>query len=149
MSLLAQIKKDNLVARKERDAIRSTLLTTLIGEAEMVGKNAGNRESTDDEVSAVIRKFIKNNDETTGILAKETTVSAANTVATLAIEKALLVGYLPKQLTEAELEREVAEISASLTSPNVGAVMKELRARHGNNYDGKTASSLAAKYIAV
>ena len=59
MSLLAQLKKDSLLARKAADGVRATLLSTLIAEAEMVGKNAGNRESTDDEVQQTIRKFLK------------------------------------------------------------------------------------------
>ena len=40
MSLLAQLKKDSMLARKAADSVRATLLSTLIGEAEMVGKNA-------------------------------------------------------------------------------------------------------------
>lgn len=42
--LIVKIKHDQLVARKNRDQIESTLLTTLIGEADMVGKNNGNRD---------------------------------------------------------------------------------------------------------
>ena len=55
MSLLAQLKKDSLLARKAADGVRATLLSTLIAEAEMVGKNAGNRESRDDVVQQSIR----------------------------------------------------------------------------------------------
>ena len=34
MSLLAQLKKDSLLARKAADSVRATLLSTLIAEAE-------------------------------------------------------------------------------------------------------------------
>ena len=56
--LLAEIKAKQINARKARLST-ATLLTTLIGEAEMVGKNQG-REVTDSEVLAMIKKFIKN-----------------------------------------------------------------------------------------
>ena len=59
--LLNKIKADQLAARKAKDGLATALLTTLIGDAEMVGKNAG-RLVTDEEVVAVIKKFIKNID---------------------------------------------------------------------------------------
>ena len=48
--LINQIKSDALEARKARQTNTATLLTTLYSEASMVGKNDGNRESTDAEV---------------------------------------------------------------------------------------------------
>ena len=38
MSLLAQLKKDSLLARKAADGVRATLLSTLIAEAEIGGE---------------------------------------------------------------------------------------------------------------
>ena len=51
--LIENLKEDQLIARKNRDQIKATLLTTLIGEAEMVGKNTGNRSPFDEEVVSV------------------------------------------------------------------------------------------------
>jgi len=87
MSLLAQLKKDSMLARKAADSVRATLLSTLIGEAEMVGKNAGNRESTDDEVQQTIRKFLKNNQEALGV------IKDAERRAVLEQESAILTDY--------------------------------------------------------
>jgi len=39
--LIDKIKADNLTARKNKDRSTSGILTTLIGEIEMVGKNNG------------------------------------------------------------------------------------------------------------
>ncbi len=39
MTLIEQIKKDQLAARKEHNYPLTSLLTTLIGEADMVGKD--------------------------------------------------------------------------------------------------------------
>ena len=52
--LINQIKSDALIARKARKIDTATLLTTLYSEASMIGKNLGNRESTDQEVLQVI-----------------------------------------------------------------------------------------------
>ena len=88
MSLLSQLKKDALTARKQGAGLRGTLLSTLIAEAEMVGKNAGNRDSTDDEVQGTIRKFLKNNQEALAVI-KDPARQAV-----LAEESAILAAYL-------------------------------------------------------
>ena len=64
MSLIQDIKSASLVARKARETKKAESLITLYSEASMIGKNDGNRESTDAETIAVIKKFIKNIDET-------------------------------------------------------------------------------------
>ena len=76
MSLIIEIKSAQLAARKARDSFTASSLTTLIGEAEMVGKNAG-REVTDAEVVAVLKKFVKNIDETTTVLSREQPLTQA------------------------------------------------------------------------
>ena len=72
MTLIERIKEDNLAARKNRDQVRATLLTTLFSEAVSVGKNAGNRETTDAETLAVIKKFIKGIDDTLSAMKDKT-----------------------------------------------------------------------------
>ncbi len=138
MSLLAQLKKDSMLARKAADGIRATLLSTLIGEAEMVGKNAGNRESTDDEVQQTIRKFLKNNQEALAV------IKDADRRAALEQESAILAAYLPPMATEAEVKAFIAEIVASLTerSPKqMGAVMSALKTKYGSGFDAKQANA--------
>jgi hypothetical protein len=138
MSLLAQLKKDSMLARKAADGVRATLLSTLIGEAEMVGKNAGNRESTDDEVQQTIRKFLKNNQEALGV-----NTNAARRAA-LEQESAILTAYLPPMASETEVKAFIADTVASLEerSPKqMGAVMGALKAKYGSSFDAKQANA--------
>jgi uncharacterized protein YqeY len=138
MSLLAQLKKDALLARKAADGVRATLLTTLIAEAEMVGKNAGNRESRDDEVQQTIRKFLKNNQEALAV------VKDAARRAALEQESAILGGYLPAMASEDEVKALIAETVAGLAerSPKaMGAVMAALKAKFGNRFDARQANA--------
>lgn len=138
MSLLAQLKKDSLLARKSGAGVRSTLLSTLIAEAEMVGKNAGNRESTDDEVQQTIRKFLKNNQEALSVIKDDARRAA------LAEESAILTGYLPPMAGEAEVKAFIAETVAGLAdrSPkSMGAVMAALKTKFGTGFDAKQANA--------
>lgn len=147
MSLLAKIKSDQLAARKEQTAVKSALLTTLIGESEMIGKNAGNRETTDTEVVAVIKKFIKNIDETLGHLK---VFPASYDYTRGVLEKQILEEYLPKQLTEAELRVVIFDVIAtglqnSGSQINRGTVMKELKNGYAGQYDGKLAAAIVSE----
>ncbi|MCK2125541.1 GatB/YqeY domain-containing protein [Thauera aromatica] len=138
MSLLAQLKKDSLLARKAADSLRATLLSTLIAEAEMVGKNAGNRESTDDEVQQTIRKFLKNNQEALAVI-KDT-----DRLAALGQESAILTAYLPPMASEAEVKAFIAETVAALTErgpKQMGVVMAALKAKYGSSFDAKQANA--------
>ena len=57
MTIAEQIKAASLTARKARDTVASALLTTLLSDVVMIGKNAG-RETTDAEAVAIVKKFI-------------------------------------------------------------------------------------------
>ncbi len=138
MSLLSQLKKDALLARKSASAVRATLLTTLIAEAEMVGKNAGNRESTDEEVQGTIRKFLKNNQEALAV------IKDVERRAVLEEESTILTGYLPPMATEADVRALIADTVAGLAdrSPkSMGAVMAALKAKFGSGFDARQANA--------
>jgi uncharacterized protein YqeY len=136
--LIEKIKADALVARKAKMTSVSSLLTTLIGEAEMVGKNAGNRAVTDDEVVAIIKKFIKNINDTITALGDQD----PRTLVCLG-EKSTLEEYLPKQMDEYVLTVAVRMIINELgAGANMGQVMAALKSKHSGQYDGKMASTV-------
>jgi uncharacterized protein YqeY len=141
MSLITEIKADQITARKNRNAPMASLLTTLIGEAEMVGKNAG-REVLDAEVVATIKKFIKNIDETIKALSVDD-IRAQNAMD----EKVVLEHYLPKQMTESELRAHVEEIVLT-EGLNMGKIMGVLKGRFEGRYDGKMASAVVKAVLA-
>lgn len=140
MTLLSKIKQDQLQARKNRDSLKATLLTTLIGEATNIGKNDGNRETTDQEVTAVIQKFLKGINESISFLKNDN----AGAHDTLNGEKSVLEAYLPRQLT---LEQIQDIVSAQIAAGNLkrdpslkGAAMKYLKETVPGQYDGKVAA---------
>jgi uncharacterized protein len=132
MSLLEQIKNNQIAARKLGDKTAASLLTTLLGEASAIGKNAGNRETTDDEVVSVIKKFIKNINETVTAL-----VSRNEDASTYIAEREILERYLPQQLNEAQLFKLAA------SQESMPAFMKFLKENYAGQYDGKLASTVA------
>lgn len=148
MTILDSVKKAQLQARKDKRAEDASTLTTLIGEAEMIGKNDGNRVSTDAEVVTVIKKFVKNIDETLNVLAKDST--KADRVASLNKEKELLSTFLPKQLSEDELRNILSGLVAALPEKNpkvMGKVLASLKEQYAGQYDGALASKITKELL--
>lgn len=139
MSLIEQIKAKNLEARKAKLTAVVNVLTPLIGEAEMVGKNAGH-EVTDAEVVQMVKKFIKNLDETIRVLD-----DADPRTAIALAEKHTLEAFLPKQLSEDELGQIIGSIVVEISAgpKDIGKVLGLLKSRFDGQYDGKTASTIA------
>jgi len=144
--LINQIKSDALEARKARQTETATLLTTLYSEASMIGKNTGNRESTDQEVLQVIEKFVKNANEVKNILLK-------NNKDTSSVENEILVlsKYLPQKMSYEELENIIKTIIEVFKGINMqmkmSNIMGKLKENYGGMYDGKLASEIVKREL--
>jgi uncharacterized protein YqeY len=149
MSLIAKIKATQLQARKNKDQVKATLLTTLIGEAEMIGKSAGNRESTDDEVLSVIRKFEKNMKENIRIYSTAETLMKK--LLEVEAELEILKEFIPQKLTDLQVEKDVSNLLVALGLPKVqksmGVIVAELKLRYLSQFDGKQVSDIFKRVI--
>jgi hypothetical protein len=151
MSLLKKIKADLLTARKNRATFQATALTTLVGEAEMIGKNDGNRETTDDEVLRVIEKFTKN------LVASMKLYEKGSAAFDAALnEHRLLSAYLPDQLTHADLVKLIdscVDLLGVMKEDNpqkhMGKVMAELKKDYQGRYDAGEASRLVRNALST
>ena len=143
--LIEQIKENQIQARKNRDAELTQLLTTLYSEAAIVGKNAGGRDTTDEEVLSVVQKFIKNAREVRNNLQP-----ADVRYQDAGYEINILSQYLPVQLSEQELHVAIEAIIQAKdlsTMKDMGIVMKELKGAFDGQYDGKTASQFIKELL--
>jgi uncharacterized protein YqeY len=133
--LIETLKADRLVAMKARDELKKNLLGTLLAAATKETK-----APDDAAVARTIRSFLKSLDETIQLLAGKGLDAGPQRA-----EKAILEGYLPRMLPEAELRASIAAIVAGLPerSPKaMGQVMAALKARHGDAFDARAASGL-------
>lgn len=150
MSILYVIKEDNINSRKLRDSVKSSLLSTLYSEALNVGKNDGNRETTDKETLAVIKKFLDGVNFTIETLQ----FNSDDKILVAIREKDILSTYIekfqPKQLTIEELTDIISGIAATLTdkSPKqMGFVMKKLKDSYDGMYQGNEASKIVKEIL--
>ena len=150
MALLDTIKEAQLAARKARRSATAASLSTLIGEAEAVGKNNGNRAPTDQEVVSMLKKFIKNAHEVNRIAGDYRDGDRCD-AAWAEIE--LFESFLPKQLSEAQLKPIIQEIielrSVGVPGvlPKMGTVIQDLKAKYEGQFDGAMASKLIKEQL--
>lgn len=135
--LIQRIKEDSLQARKAGDRVRASLLITLLSEAQAVGKNAGNREPTDEEVTAVIKKFIKNAEQTAADATKSIALNKMDVIQSASEEVKTLSSYLPKQLSEDEIATIISGLKAGeIMEPTMGNIMAYFKKMYPGQYDG-------------
>jgi uncharacterized protein YqeY len=138
MSLLEKIKTDMWDAKKTGNKIESSLLNTLYSDAALIGKNKGQRDTTDEEVVALVKNYLKKNAE-----ALELVKGDANATALYHSEKVILERYLPQQLSDVELEGLISSLKD--LGKNMGEIMKHLKESYAGRYDGQKASEIAKR----
>jgi len=137
MSVIEKLKTESLRLRKERNPIAPSI-TFALSEIEKVGKNAGNRATTEDEAIKVLQKIVATLDENLKV--------AADT-AVIEQEKAVLMSVLPQMASDDAVRTYLRE---TFTVPaNKGEVMKGLRAKFGSLVDMKRAGTIATEELGI
>lgn len=134
MSLFVKIKEDRINAFKLKETVKKDLLGVLLGEASKEVK-----EPDDAKVIAAIKRLIKSCNEIIDI----DPLSVKGTAAS--IEKDILESYLPKQLTEVEINDILSKVIVPDANISIGEVMRYFRENHEGMYDGGLVSKLAMK----
>jgi uncharacterized protein YqeY len=144
--MLARLEADLKLAMKAGQKRRVSTLRLLLSAL----KNERiqlQREPTDEEVEAAIRRAVKQRREA---IEQYGLGGRADLVAAETEELEILEGYLPKSLSPEELETIVRGIIADkgfTSGKDVGALMKELMAGHKGRVDGKRAQEIARRLL--
>ena len=144
--LLHDIQAASVEARKAKDQERAALLVTLYAEAQRLGKDDGNRDSTDEEVVRTVKKFLKGVDDFIAVTKDDAKLHQ------LRREKAVREVFLPKQADEATLREVISRLVAGslVKGPKaMGPVMAALKSQLPGNYDGALASRLVKEAVAA
>ncbi len=141
-SLKEQIRTDLGAARKERDKLRTTVLTTLLAEIRNREIEVG-REIGDEEVQGAVTSAIKRRREA----AEQMRGAGRTELAEKEEREAELLGeYLPPPLSEDEVRSMVREaIEAGAT--DVGAVMGRIMPRLKGRFEGKEANRIVREEL--
>ena len=149
MTVMDKLRTDYLTARKAHNTLAINLLSTLVGEATAIGKDKAQRETTDDEALALIKRYVDRTKETHALVAAQDNVAACEKARVLLAEITILEAYLPTMLTGDELAAAIKSIIAETPGANMGSVMTALKAQYTGKYDGKDASILVKQALAA
>ncbi|MFJ3784654.1 GatB/YqeY domain-containing protein [Streptomyces sp. NPDC090093] len=151
-TLKAKLQDDLNAAIRERDELRSSTLRltiTAITKEEVAGKTK--RELSDDEVQKVIAKEAKKRREAADAFAQGGRPESAERERA---EGLLLDAYLPKQLSDEELDGIIAEAveearAAGAEGPRaMGAVMKIVNPKVAGRAEGGRVAAAVKKLLA-
>lgn len=148
MTLEQQIQEDIKAAMKAKDSVAMNAVRAVKGEI-LLFKTAegGSREVTDEDVLKMIRKLVKQRRES----AEQYVAAGRKELADNELAEASVIEkYLPKQLSEAEVEAKVKEIIAALGATSLkemGKVMGAANAALAGQADGKTISGIVRKLL--
>lgn len=149
MALFDQISQDIVAAMKAKDAVRRDALRN-VKKVFLEAKSApgANDQLSDADAMKILQKLAKQGREAADIFVTQNRQDLAD--AELA-QVAVYMDYLPKPMTEEELEAALKEIIASLgvTSPQeMGKVMGVASKQLAGKADGRAISTMVKKLLA-
>ncbi len=142
MSVIEKLKAESIALRKTRNPVAPSILFAL-SEIEKVGKNNGNRATTDDEAIKVIQKLIVTIDENLKL-----TIDDGRKIA-LNFEKQILSGVLPQMASDDEVRQLLKNVIGNETPKNKGVAMKVIRDEYGAKVDMKRAGEIVTELYGV
>ena len=150
MSLKQQIESKLNEALKAKD--KNTyptlrLVVSAIKDAEIAGRFKGQKEVTDSEVTAILKKMIKQRNESCEVYKKagrkELLESETREIEVISI-------FLPKQLSEEETKKicqETVKNVGATSMKDMGKVMGVLKSKHADTIDFSKVSSIIKELL--
>lgn len=137
MTMYKTIADAQLRARKDKDGVKASLLTTILGE---FARGQTKEQPTDAQVFSVLTKMQNSIQQS---------IDASPTDALLT-ERAVveeLLALKPAAASLEEMEKIATEFMTTNENVNQGLMMKHLKATFGDRLDGKAANVMVSKLL--
>ena len=150
MSLKKQIEEKLNEALKSKDKnIYPTLrlVVSAIKDAEIASRTRGQKELSDGELTAILKKMIKQRNESCEVYKK---AGRKELLENETKEIEVISAFLPKQLSEAETKKiceEAIKSSGASSIKDMGKVMGVLKSKHADTLDFSKVSSIIKELL--
>ncbi len=150
MSLKKQIEEKLNEALKAKD--KNTyptlrLIMSAIKDAEIASRTKGQKEMSDSELTAILKKMIKQRNESCEVYKK----AGRNELLENEIKEIEVISaFLPKQLSEEETQKiceEAIKSSGASSMKDMGKVMGVLKSKHADTIDFSKVSTIIKKIL--
>ncbi len=150
MSLKKQIEQKLNEALKSKD--KNTyptlrLVVSAIKDAEIASRTKGQKEISDSELTAILKKMIKQRNESCEVYKK---AGRGELLENEKKEIEVISAFLPKQLNEAETKKiceEAIKSSGASSMKDMGKVMGVLKSKHAETLDFSKVSSIIKELL--
>lgn len=143
---IAAALKDATKAQDKRRVSTLRLVSAAIKDRDIAARTAGKKEASDAELNELLAKMIKQREESQKIYADAGRAELAQQEAE---EIAIIREFLPEQLSDADIEKAIADAIAEAGASSIkdmGKVMAALKARFAGQMDfGKAGALVKAK----
>lgn len=137
MTFLEKLRKDKMQAMKDKDKLKSAVITNMMSTIALTEKME-KRILSDDEAIKFVQKELKQAKDTLSMLPEDRKDAIDEIKARIEI----IESYLPKQLSKEELEEEIRKIieeeKIEFSPKAKGQIMKLVMAKFASRTDGKT-----------
>ena len=150
MSLRNQIEEKLNQALKAKDKnIYPTLrlVVSAIKDAEIAGRTKGQKEMSDSDITAILKKMIKQRNESCEVYKK---AGRNELLENETKEIEVINAFLPKQLSEDETKKICADVVKSVgasSMKDMGKVMGALKSKHSDTLDFSKVSSIIKELL--
>ena len=150
MSLRNQIEEKLNQALKAKD--KNTyptlrLVVSAIKDAEIAGRTKGQKEMSDSDITAILKKMIKQRNESCEVYKK---AGRNELLENETKEIEVINAFLPKQLSEEETKKICADVVKSVgasSMKDMGKVMGALKSKHSDTLDFSKVSSIIKELL--
>ncbi|HVT44001.1 MAG TPA: GatB/YqeY domain-containing protein [Thermoanaerobaculia bacterium] len=145
-TLNERIRAELTAAMKARDALKTSTLR-LLQSAVKNEQIARGRELTDDEVEAVVRRAVKQRNDSIEQYRRGNRDDLADKEEA---ELRILEGYLSQQLSDIEIEAMINDVIAMVgadSKKDLGKVMKEVMAQAKGRIDGRRVQEIVNRIL--
>ena len=150
MSLRKKIEEklnETLKAKDKNTYPTLRLMVSAIKDAEMAGRSKGQKEVTDSEVTAILKKMIKQRNESCEVYRK---AGRKELLESETREIEVINVFLPKQLSEEETKKicqETVKNVGATSMKDMGKVMGALKSKHADTIDFSKVSSIIKELL--
>lgn len=139
--LFEELSKANIEALKNHDKVARAILSVVYGKCknESIDKGLNAKSLPDEDVLRIIQKTLKELDEEKAGYIKVNRLESAEEIDK---QKAILEVYLPKQMTEEEIRKEIEK----LEDKKIPSVMKHFKVNFTGKCDMGLVSKIAKEY---
>ena len=123
------------------------LIISAIKDAEIAGRAKDKREITDSDITAILKKMIKQRNESCEVYKK---AGRSELLENETKEKDVISAFLPKQLSEEEVKKlcqETVKSVGATSMKDIGKVMGALKSKHADTIDFSKVSPILKELL--